>query len=204
MNSGWRYQYLAVESARKSRRFRSISDIGAAEGDFNAVVDFVESSTSTLSLYVSVKNRSNTMGGQDWPKAIRALEDVARNDKNRTGPYCCVFGIAMESGRRFIRREQKTGNPYSMNTEVWLSDFFWPFFSNYSYEEIMMLVLEVLVSAYEADELPTQMDPPDLVLDSFGECCLQAELVDELGNFDDPLKLVHFFCQPPARKGKKK
>jgi hypothetical protein len=74
------------------------------------------------------------MGGQDWPKAIQALENVAKNDRNRTGPYCCIFGIAIDRGSRYIKREKKTGRAYSENTEVWLSDFFWPFFSNHSLE----------------------------------------------------------------------
>lgn len=72
MNSGWRYQFLALECAQETRRFRSVSDIGAAEADFNAVIDFINKARNPLSLYVSVKNRSNTMGGQDWPKAITA------------------------------------------------------------------------------------------------------------------------------------
>jgi len=93
MNSGWRYQFLALDCAQQSRRFKSVSDIGAAEADFNAVIEFVDKKKSALSLYVSIKNRSNTMGGQDWPKAIYALENVAKTDKNRTGPYCCVFGM---------------------------------------------------------------------------------------------------------------
>lgn len=194
MNSGWRYQYLAIDSARQTKRFESVSDIGTAEGDFNATIKFLDRTREPLSLYVSVKNRSNTMGGADWPKAIQALETVAKTDKNRTGPYCCVFGIAMDRGTRYIKRMQKTKDAHSMNTEVWLSDYFWPFFANYSYEEIMTLVLDVLVSSYSTDDLPTLIDVPDQLLDSFGESCLKAGLVDELGNFHDPYKLVKFFC----------
>jgi len=107
MNSGWRYQFLALSCAQNSKRFISISDIGAAEGDFNAVIKFKDSKRKPLSLYVSIKNRSNTMGGQDWPKAIHALENYARADRNRIGPYCCVFGIAMDRGLRYIKIEQK-------------------------------------------------------------------------------------------------
>lgn len=194
MNSGWRYQYLVIDGARRAKRFESVSDIGTAEGDFNAVIKFTDDSREPLSLYVSVKNRSNTMGGADWPKAIAALETVAKTDKNRTGPYCCVFGIAMDRGSRYIKREQKSKVAHSINTEVWLSDYFWPFFTNHSYEEIMTLVLDVLVSSYSADEPPTQIDVPDDLLDSFGEACRAANLVDESGNFNDPYKLVNFFC----------
>jgi hypothetical protein len=194
MNSGWRYQYLAIDGARHTKRFVSVSDIGAAEGDFNATIKFLDTNKEPLSLYVSVKNRSNTMGGADWPKAIQALETVAKTDKNRTGPYCCVFGIAMDRGIRYIKREQKTKVAHSVNTEIWLSDYFWPFFTNYTYEEMMTLVLDVLVSSYTADDLPTQVDVPTQLLDSFGEQCVKFDLVDDVGNFNDPYKLVKFFC----------
>lgn len=193
MNSGWRYQYLALGCAQESRRFVSVSDIGAAEGDFNAVINFKDKSRAPLSLYVSVKNRSNTMGGQDWPKAIQALETVARNDKNRVGPYCCVFGIAMDRGMRYIKVERGTNKPHSVNTEVWLSDFFWPFFANYSYEEIMTAVLNVLIEFSRPDKLSAHLDVPEELLESFGEECRQKGLVDKNGYFNDPYKLVHFF-----------
>jgi hypothetical protein len=194
MNSGWRYQHLALGCAQHSRRFRSISDIGAAEADFNAIIDFLDKAIPPLSLYVSIKNRTNTLGGQDWPKAIEALEKVARTDKNRPGAYCCVFGIAMDRGNRYIKREQKSRRAHSENTELWLSDFFWPFFANYSYEEIMTAVLDVLISSYSEEDLPIQAEIPDKLLDSFGEACLKAELIDANGNFNDAHKLVKFFC----------
>lgn len=195
MNSGWRYQFLVVDCAQGSRRFKGISDIGASEGDFNAVIEFRDGKRKPLTLYVSVKNRGNTMGGQDWPKAIQALENYARNDKNLTGPYCCVFGIAMDRGTRFIKRAQSSKKAHSVNTEVWLSDFFWPFFANYSYEEIMTAMLDVLMEAHAPDKLLTQIDVPDELLESFGECCRHAALIDRSGKFHDPYKLVQFFCQ---------
>lgn len=77
-----------------------------------------------------------------------------------------------------------------------MSDYFWPFFANYTYEEIMHMMLAVLVrSKEEAEELPTEADVPHELLDSFGKECLNAKLLDELGNFNDPYKLVSFFCQ---------
>lgn len=195
MNSGWRYQFLALTGAQKSRRFISVSDIGAAEGDFNAVIPFIDSSKQPLSLYVSVKNRSNTMGGQDWPKAISALEAYAINDKNRTGPYCCIFGIAMDRGTRYIKNEKRTGRPHSFNTEVWLSDFFWPFFVNYGYEEIMRAVLAVLMNEYSPENLSSQIEIPTELLEVFGDHCRKAKLIDDNGYFHDPYRLVNFFCQ---------
>jgi hypothetical protein len=193
MNSGWRYQYLAINCAIESRRFKSVSDIGAAEADFNAIIEHINSDNAPLSLYVSVKNRVNTMGGQDWPKAIQALEEVAKHDKNRIGSYCCVFGIAMDGGLRTIKNDQKTKQPHSPNTEVWKSDFFWPFFSNYSYEKIMTQVLESLIKTNDSDE-EDAIEIPESLIESFGHQCREHQLIDEMGCFDDPYKLVTFFC----------
>lgn len=202
MNSGYRYQFLAVDCAEHSGRFRKVSSIGASKGDFHADIEFQDSSKGILHLYVSVKNRSDTLGGQDWPNAVAALEAQAKGDQNKIGPYCCVFGIAMNRGDRRIPRK-RTGEAYSPNTEIWLSDFFWPFFSGYSYEEIMTLMLEVLIETFESmEELPTQIDVPDRMLDYFGAECRAAGLIDELGNFHDPFRLVQFFVNkiPPKAK----
>ncbi len=195
MNSGWRYQFLVIDAARQTHRFVNVGDIGTSAGDFNAIIKFIDESLGAINLYVSVKNRTNTMGGADWPKAIEALELAAIQDKNKTGPYCCVFGMAMDQGTRRIKNDQKTGRPHSVNTEVWLSDYFWPFFTNYSYEEIRKLFLDVLIeTSATPDELPTELDVPDAVLNAFGAACQKANLLDELGNFNDPYALVTFFC----------
>ena len=199
MNSGWRYQYIAKDCAAKSLRFLTVSDIGAAEADFNATISIVGERKGVLNIYVSIKNRTNTMGGQDWPKAIYALEDVARTDKNRTGPYLCIFGIVMERGQRLIKGNKKNKSPYSVNTEVWLSDFFWPFFSNYSYVEIVRSVLEILIEEEKQKQPISQVAReaviPEELIESFGEHCRREGLLDEEGKFNDPLKLVDFFCQ---------
>lgn len=191
MNSGWRYQYIAKDLAIKSRRFLHVSDLGVEEADFNAGIA-LKNSDDHLNMYISVKNRSNTVGGQDLPKAIRAIETIAKGDKNRIGPYICIFGIAMEKGLRVIRRQQKTGEVYSSNTEIWLSDFFWPFFSNYSYEEIIKMVLNVLIDHNKKDDF--EFEIPDEILESFGECCQRCNLIDENGIFNDAYKLVDLFC----------
>lgn len=191
MNAGWRYQFIAKDAAIHSNRFHSISDMGTSEADFNATILDLHSN-KPISIYVSVKNRTNTMGGQDWPKAIRAMESMAQADKNRTGPYLCVFGIAMEKGLRNIRNEAKTGMPYSFNTEIWLSDFFWPFFSNCSYEKIVKAVLQVLLEEGGISSLDIQI--PNELIESFGDECKSYELLNEQGNFDNPERLVDLFC----------
>ncbi len=200
MNSGWRYQYIAKRAAEESKRFLSISDIGSSEADFNATIKIIESK-DPLNIYISVKNRTNTMGGQDWPKAIVALEEVAKNDKNRTGPYICVFGIAMEKGLRNIKHEKKTQVAYSSNTEIWMSDYFWPFFSNRSYEEIIRAVLDVLIDTGQKDDF--EVDVPDELLESFGDSCRKAGLLDTKGFFNDPYRIASLFCgrKPKFVKG---
>jgi len=196
MNSGWRYQFLAFDCARSSGRFRQVSDIGTAEADFNAVIDFNNQTLDPLSLYVSIKNRTNTLGGQDWPKAIQALEQVAITDRNRHGPYLCVFGMAMGQGRknRSIKTNSKTHQPYSVNTEVWMANYFWPFFANFTYEEIMSLMLEVLLET-KKDELPGKIEVPPELLTAFGDCCKEQDLINDEGRFNNPKKLVAFFCR---------
>ncbi len=190
MNSGWRYQYLAIDCAQKTGRFVSISELGLREADFNAVIE-IQKSHKPLSIYVSVKNRSNTIGGPDWPNAIQALEALAISDKNRRGPYICIFAFVMESGGRSVKRT-KDKSLRSPNTELWASDYFWPFFANYSYEEIMQAVLQVLITNPDAEKV--SLDIPREILDLFETQCRVARLVDDTGNFNDPAKLVSFFC----------
>ena len=91
-----------------------MSDIGAIEADFNITIETVDCpGIPIINIYISVKNRTNTLGGQDWLKAIYALEEVAQSDKNRSGPYLCIFGIAMGRGQRSIKRKRKTKQLYS-------------------------------------------------------------------------------------------
>jgi hypothetical protein len=194
MNSGWRYQFLAVGCAKESGRFDEVAGFGTSQGDFTAKIRLVGRS-DTLHLYVSVKNRSDTLGGQDWPSSIAALETFAKNDNNKTGPYLCVFGVVMDSGLRRVPRRRGTNQAYSENTEIWLSDFFWPFFSAYSYEEIMTAMLDVLVKTVRNDSPPpSQTDIPNEVLDYFGAECQSAGLVNDEGYSHDPFFLVRFFC----------
>ncbi|MEO6812571.1 MAG: hypothetical protein ABI172_01475 [Ginsengibacter sp.] len=191
MNSGWRYQFIAKDTAILSKRFHSISDLGTSEADFNAIILELDTGRH-INIYTSVKNRTNTMGGQDWPKAIIAMESMAQNDKNRSGPYLCVFGIAMEKGQRRIKNEAKTGKPYSYNTEIWLSEFFWRFFSNISYERIIKAVLDILIEEKTLSSLNTEV--PEKLIASFGKECSKYGLVDKKGIFNDPYKLVDLFC----------
>lgn len=190
MNSGWRYQQIAKLGAIASKRFLSVSDVGTSEADFNVEIE-TRQHKEKVTIYISIKNRSNTMGGQDWPKAISALEKVAQSDKNRNSPYLCVFGIVMEKGQRNIRCNQKSKIPYSVNTEIWLSDFFWPFFLNYSYEEIIQAVLEVLIEMDDKDEIDSEI--PEKIIETFGQECYRNELTDDSGIFNNVYRLASMF-----------
>lgn len=116
---------------------------------------------------------------------------MAQSDKNRNSPYLCVFGIAMDKGKRNIKCNHRTKRPYSYNTEVWPSDFFWPFFINYSYEELIQAVLDVLMEMGERDEMDFEI--PTKILEVFGEECRKKNLLDAEGNFHDPHLLASFF-----------
>ena len=192
MNSEWRYQLIAKNAASRMKRFRSVSDLGISEADFNAVIQY-DSIPEQLSIYVSVKNCANTMGNHDWQQAICALESVAQSEKKSNDCFLCVFGITMEQGYRNIHHDSRTNMPYSYNTEVWRSDFFWPFFTNESYEYIMKYVLEVLMELRQPTELMT--DIPEELVDSFGYCCRHANIIDKNGIFNDAHLLVKFFCR---------
>ncbi|NJM42182.1 MAG: hypothetical protein HC853_16250 [Anaerolineae bacterium] len=200
MNSGWRYQYLAIECARATQRFFSVSDLGLKEADFNATISILGVS-KRLGIYVSVKNRENTIGGPDWPKAIEKLEDDAISDKNMPDYYLCVFAFAMQRGERRFKRTRKKVL-LSPNVELWGSDYFWPFFTNYSYEEIMQAVLQVLISNPAAESITP--DVPARVIDVFEQHCQDTGLIDSNGCFNDPLKLVEFFCRKPQSSRKRK
>jgi len=194
MNSGWKYQFIAKDLASASKRFVSVSEIGGAkQTDFNAQINRIDENNGSVSLYVSVKNKSDTVGGQDFPNAVDALEKIARLDKNKRGPYLCVFGITMEIVGRHVRVENSTNRPYSVNTEIWGANYFWPFFSAYSYREIMQAVLEVLQETAKPD--PLENIVPDELLNAFGACCIEKELVDANGKFNDAKKLVDFFVR---------
>ncbi len=116
---------------------------------------------------------------------------MASEHKNRDGDYLCVFGLSVERGTRLMKGN-KSKVPFSYNTELWFADYFWPFFSNYSYEEIAKLVLEVLIAS-EAPHTSSE-DVPQELLDSFQKCCEERNLLDEQGCFVGPYKLVEFFC----------
>jgi hypothetical protein len=181
MNAGWRYQFLALELASKlPERFAQVSG-GGKHSDISATL--LLKNGDEVRLYISVKNRSDTISGSKWPAAIESLEQEAIRDINRTeGSYLCVFGAAMEKGQR------KRMSP-SVNTEFWKSDFFWEFLTGLSYEETMEAVARILEldKGQSAEGLI-----PAGVLTEFQALCIQKGLVGANGTFL-PKKLLKFF-----------
>ena len=69
-------------------------------------------------------------------------------------------------------KAKRGGNYYSINTEIWLSDFFWPFFANHTYEEIMNAVLDALVEeGRRVESVTIGVKVPNDLIESFGDSC---------------------------------
>ncbi len=65
-------------------------------------------------------------------------------------------------------------------------------FSNYSYEEIVRAVLEVLIETQRPDSL--DIDIPQDLIEAFGSRCREFDLLDEQGRFNNAYKLIDLFC----------
>ena len=98
MNSGWRYQYIAKDCAVSSKRFMTISDIGAAEADFNATIDVTGSKDTLI-----CSRRIEARGGFEPVEQIVRRQSVpldrlrvAVGDLDREpsadGKACCLDG----------------------------------------------------------------------------------------------------------------
>lgn len=137
MNMGVFYQYLTIELMRKSLKSRktnieAVFD-GAREGDVVAEIR-TPGFKPGIRIYTSVKKSSDTVGGQDVPGVIRRLESIAKEEKNITRPYLCVFCYATPPGG-VIRSYQDSrgvrcnnqGYPFSDNCESWEPGFIFPF-----------------------------------------------------------------------------
>jgi hypothetical protein len=185
MNAGWRYQFLAIELARlHGSRFTAVNG-GNMEADIHAICPLKNG--RDLHLYISIKNRSNTISGSRRRAAYTELETYANADKNRAGgPYLAVVGITIEHGDR-------SQSSYSNNIETWKSDFFWPFFSGRSYKDIMLAVGRVLGQEKSKLEVIAAKKLPVQTLAEFIAQCSRAGLLKNEKTFKDASDLVDFF-----------
>jgi hypothetical protein len=149
MDIGVFYQYLIIELMRESSH-SSNSNIeavfdGSREGDLVADIKTPELKAG-LRLYGSVKKSSDTVGGQDVPGVTKRLESVAKEEKNLTRPYLCVFCYATPTKGKIRAYDDsrsikcsKDGHPFSVNCESWEPGFIFPFISGRSAFDVYKL-----------------------------------------------------------------
>lgn len=63
---------------------------------------------------------------------------------------------------------------------------------------IMEAVLAVLMTTQKPDQLNVPI--PNQVIEAFGMCCKEHDLLDGDGKFKDALQLMQLFVSPPAIK----
>lgn len=137
MDIGVFYQYLIIELMREASRtensnVEAVFD-GSREGDVIADIK-TPGFKHGLRLYGSVKKSSDTVGGQDVPGVVRRLEGVAKEEKNITRPYLCVFCYATPTKGKIKPYAQsrtircnREGHPFSANCESWEPGFIFPY-----------------------------------------------------------------------------
>jgi hypothetical protein len=142
------YQYLLISltyrAAAKKSHFMKVFD-GVRQGDVVADVTTPKSDKG-LRLYISVKKSIDTVGGQDMGDAIKRLEKIAKDDKNINMPYLCVVAIATPERGKITSydksrqmRKDTNGRHYSLNSELWLPGFLYPYVTGRSAVEIYQL-----------------------------------------------------------------
>lgn len=191
-NSMLRYQAIVEIEALKSGRFRSIKKITNSDGCFSAIIDYMRREGS-LYIYVSINSRFDLMDEEYWNELNSQLESFAIADPNRSGDYLCVIGMANENGDRCKLQTNSKSRLQSHSTEIWLSDFFWPFFTNFSYKEISLSVLSALIETQIPDT--HEIVIPNDLIEVFGKCCRNEHLIDEIGKFNDSIKLARLMCK---------
>lgn len=182
MNAGWRYQYLFVECAHASERFKSVSDLSTADSDVNIIAKTTKD--ENINLYISIKNRKDTISGGSGKGVLKKLEDLALQDKNRIGAYCCIIALGIQT----MKHRGRT--THSANIEYWPANFFWPFISGYTYEEIMNMVTARLSTIKKID-----LKVPVEIIEEFGELCAKNKIVNSQGNFDSKEAIIKWLCK---------
>lgn len=182
MHAGWRNQFLFLQCAQSCGRFVGVSDVGTADSDVNLSIK--QSDGKTLNLLVSLKNRLDTISGSKWQGAIEKLENIAKMDKNKTGNYCCIFGLGMHA-----RPYRKMPEKFSVNTEIWPANVLWPFVSGYSYEEVMLEISTVLNQGKQSE-----FSIPRELLDQFSQICIDLGIADPKSERFLPDRTIKWLC----------
>lgn len=192
MTIGVFYQYLLLELMRVHWQ---VFD-GYKEGDIVADID-TPTFSKGLRLYMSVKKSSDTVGGQDFGGVVRRIETIAKEEKNLTRPYMCVFCIAtpyagrvapFEEDRRI--KSNRDGKPYSMNCEVWGPGFIYPYLTGRSAKEIYVLGIQRVAAHLPFLSIEFRQECATLLAEKLNE----LELLDGQGHIA-PARFLDFVCR---------
>ena len=179
MFSGWRNQFLLFECAKKIGRFETVGDVDTS---FDIVATIKSLSGEVITLYISLKNRKDTMSGSSVRGVLSKLEDNAKNDKNRDGLYCIIIGCAIDTTR------YRSGSSYSQNLEFWPAKLLWEFFSGFTFPHVMNSISQQQNSRKQnklADELKLSLIKE----------CKKLELINEQNIFHDRKRIIEIFCR---------
>ena len=200
MNMGVFYQYLTIELMRKSLRSKKcnieVVYDGAREGDVVAEIK-TPGLKSGIRIYTSVKKSSDTVGGQDVPGVIRRLENLAKEEKNITRPYLCVFCYATPPGgiirnykdSRSVRCNNE-GYPFSENCESWEPGFIFPFISGRLPVDIYKLAITRVKDYLPFHTMQHKKECSSLLKEEF----VKMDLVDTNGKLNQT-KFIKFITE---------
>ena len=139
----YKYQYLILELMRN--RWHTFDS--TYEGDVVADVEAPVFKPG-LRIYMSVKKSADTVGGQDIPGVIRRLENLAKEEKNLNRPYLLVIAYATPD-KGILRgyddrkiKQNRQGQAYSLNCEVWGPGFIFPYLTGKQATEIYLLSIK--------------------------------------------------------------
>ncbi len=143
MSIGIFYQFLILELMRN--RWPTFD--GSYEGDVVADVNTPNFHTG-LRIYMSVKKSADTVGGQDISGVIHRLENLAKEEKNLNRPYLLVIAFSTPDKGRIRSyedrkiKQNKHGQPYSLNCEVWGPGFIFPYLTGRDAFEIYLMSIK--------------------------------------------------------------
>ncbi len=179
MKIGNFYQYLLIELMRAAQKSGKSNIIAAFDGtrEGDAVADIkTPGFDKNLRLYISVKKSSDTVGGQDVPGVISRLESVALEEKNLTSPYLCVMAIATPPRGRQVPFEKarsikysQRGDPYSLNCEMWLPNFLFPYITGHEPTYIYNKCIEFVDLYLPFHSLKARKEATQLLKEKFVE-----------------------------------
>ena len=178
-------ELMRVNTKISGSNIKNVFD-GTREGD--AVADIrTPTFEKGMRIYMSIKKSLDTVGGQDIPGVIKRLEDVAKEEKNLTSPYLCVFGIATPNKGKLKTYEEarkmktkRDGDLYSYNCEVWMPGFLYPYITGHEPQVIFKKSIEVVRDYLPFYTLEVREEAIQILKSFF----VENGIADEDGNID--------------------